>query len=100
MPLSRDEIRHVALLARLELSDEELDRFTTQLGKVLEYVDTLRELDTTGVEPRISAAVEGNVFREDEPKGGLTREAALAAGAETDGEHFLVPPILEPGGGA
>jgi len=98
--ISREEIRHVAMLARLELADEELERFTGQLGAILEYVDKLREIETEKVEPRISAAAVGNVFREDEPAESLPREDVIAEAPSTDGEHFLVPPIIEPGGGA
>ena len=92
--LSRDDVTHVALLARLKLSDAELEMFTSQLGQVLQYVDILNEVDTDGIDAMAHAAELSNVFRDDEARDSLPREAALANAPKTDGQCFLVPQIL------
>ena len=93
--LNRDDVAKVALLARLKLSPAELDRFTPQLARVLEYVDVLSEVDTQNVEPMAHAVELANVFREDAEQPCLSREDALANAPKTDGRFFLVPPILD-----
>jgi aspartyl-tRNA(Asn)/glutamyl-tRNA(Gln) amidotransferase subunit C len=93
--LTRDDVRKVAVLARLKLRDDELDRFTAQLGQVLEYVGLLQELDTDEVEPMAHAVEVTNVWREDALAPSLPRDAALANAPGTDGRYFLVPPILD-----
>lgn len=95
MGLSEQEVRHVALLSRLQLSEEEVRAYTEQLGKILGYVEKLKELDTAKVEPMVTAAASGNVLRSDTPAPVLPREAALASAPEQDGEYFRVPPVLE-----
>ncbi len=95
--LSRDDVVKVAKLSRLKLSDSEIDTFTSQLGKVLEYVDILNEVDTDGVEPMAHAVEQANVLREDVAKNSLPREAALANAPKTDGKFFQVPAILDSG---
>ncbi len=93
--LAGDDVRNVAHLARLQLSDEEVERFTQQLGDILTYVEQLDEVDTEGVEPMAHAIELSNVLRSDEPRDSLPREAALGNAPRTDGKYFLVPPILE-----
>ncbi|HUG93007.1 MAG TPA: Asp-tRNA(Asn)/Glu-tRNA(Gln) amidotransferase subunit GatC [Planctomycetaceae bacterium] len=93
--LTRDEVRKVARLARLKLGDDELDRFTTQLGQVLDYVGVLGELDTEDVEPMAHAVEVTDVWREDVVSPSLAREMALANAPRSDGRFFLVPPILD-----
>jgi aspartyl-tRNA(Asn)/glutamyl-tRNA(Gln) amidotransferase subunit C len=95
MALSKEVVRHVAMLSRLELSEEEVELYATQLGKILDYVETLKALDTSRVEPMVTAAVTGNVFREDEPREGLGREEALRSAPEHDEEYFRVPRVIE-----
>lgn len=95
--LSREEVRNVARLARLKLTENELEMFTAQLGRILEYVHILDQLDTQDVEPMAHAVNLANVFREDVPGESLSREAALANAPKTDGQAFLVPPILNAG---
>ncbi len=95
MSLSPEEVRHVALLSRLHLSDAEVNAYTEQLGKILGYVEKLKELDTRNIEPMITATSSGNVFRADEPRPSLKREDALAAAPAHDGEYFRVPPVIE-----
>jgi aspartyl-tRNA(Asn)/glutamyl-tRNA(Gln) amidotransferase subunit C len=93
--LTRDEVANVALLGRLKLSADEMDRMTVQLSRVLEYVDILNEVDTKHVEPMAHAIEMRDVFREDVPVPSLPREDALANAPKTDGRCFVVPAILE-----
>jgi len=95
--LSRDDVAKVALLGRLKLSVDELDRMTVQLGRVLEYIDILEEVDTENVEPMAHAIELSNVFRADVERPSLSREEALANAPKTDGRGFLVPQILDGG---
>jgi len=93
--LTRDEVAKVALLGRLKLSDDELEQMTTQLGRVLEYVDILNEVDTEAVEPMAHPIELANVFRDDVERESLSREDALANAPKTDGRFFVVPPIFD-----
>jgi len=93
--LTRDDVLKVARLARLKLSEGELDDFTEKLGSVLAYVDSLNEVDTEDVEPMVHAVELSNVFRADEVTPSLPREAALSNAPKTDGQFFLVPQILD-----
>ncbi len=93
--LTRDDVAKVALLGRLKLSAEELERMTSQLGRVLEYVDILNEVDTASVEPLAHPVELANVFREDVERPCLSREEALANAPKTDGRFFVVPAILD-----
>ncbi len=93
--LTRDEVQRVAVLARLKLSESELDSLTADLGKILEHIDQLNELQTEDVEPMVHAIEFENVFRADEIRESLPREAALSNAPKTDGRCFLVPQILE-----
>ena len=95
--LTRADVEKVAKLARLKLTDSELDVFTTQLGQVLDYVDVLKELDTEDVVPMAHVADITNVFREDKAGTSLPRNKALANAPKTDGKYFLVPQILSGG---
>jgi aspartyl-tRNA(Asn)/glutamyl-tRNA(Gln) amidotransferase subunit C len=96
-PLSTEQVRKVARLARLKLTEAELKMFTAQLGQILGYVHVLDRLDTEIVEPMSHAVDLSNIFREDVPKDSLSREAALANAPKSDGAAFLVPPILDAG---
>jgi aspartyl-tRNA(Asn)/glutamyl-tRNA(Gln) amidotransferase subunit C len=98
MALERKDVEHVAHLARLELTEEELTRFHRQLDNILGYVEKLNQADTAGVEPLVHAAGGGNVFREDEVKPSLDRAAALGQAPDSDGWFFRVPRIIEAGG--
>jgi aspartyl-tRNA(Asn)/glutamyl-tRNA(Gln) amidotransferase subunit C len=93
--LTPDVVRRVARLSRLKLNDAEVSRLATELSQVLHYVDQLNELDVKNVEPMAHAIELTNVFRPDEPRPSLPREAALANAPKSDGKYFLVPPILE-----
>ncbi len=93
--LSRDQVRWVAKLARLELSDAELETMTAQLGKVLDYVAQLRQVDTEGVEPLAHALDVANVFRPDEPAPSLSVSEALANAPRRQQDYFSVPAVLD-----
>jgi aspartyl-tRNA(Asn)/glutamyl-tRNA(Gln) amidotransferase subunit C len=93
--LTRDDVTKVALLGRLKLSAEELERMTSQLGRVVEYVDILNEVDTQSVEPLAHPIELADVFREDVERPCLSREEALANAPKTDGRFFVVPAILD-----
>jgi aspartyl-tRNA(Asn)/glutamyl-tRNA(Gln) amidotransferase subunit C len=95
MAITRDEVAKVAQLSRLALGEKELQTYTVQLDKILEYMVKLNALDVTKVEPLISAAAQGNVFRPDAVLESLPRADALASAPAQDGEFFLVPPVLE-----
>ncbi|MEZ6055949.1 MAG: Asp-tRNA(Asn)/Glu-tRNA(Gln) amidotransferase subunit GatC [Planctomycetaceae bacterium] len=93
--LSPDEVRKVAGLARLELSEDEVASFSQQLGKILDYVNQLSDVPTDGVQPMAHAIEVMDVFREDIPQPSLSREAALANAPKQDGRYFVVPAILD-----
>jgi aspartyl-tRNA(Asn)/glutamyl-tRNA(Gln) amidotransferase subunit C len=93
--LAPEDVRKVASLARLKLTDDEIAEFSEQLGNVLEYVEVLNELDVTDVEPMAHAAEVTNVLRDDAIAESLPRDAALANAPRSDGRFFLVPQILE-----
>ncbi len=93
-PLTRDDVVHVARLARLALSDEEVEQFTVQLGAVLEHFASVAALDTSGVPPTSHPIPLSNVLRPDEVRPSLERDVVLEmAPAEEDG-RFRVPRIL------
>lgn|SRR5512138_913517 len=97
MPIDRQTIVHVADLARIRLSDEEIARFTGQLSVVLDAVARLAEVDTGAVLPSASVLPLQDVQREDEARPGLTNEQALANAPKggRDGEFFRVQEVLE-----
>lgn len=88
-------IDHVAHLARLALTPEEKAQFAGQLSDVLAYVAQLRELDVTDVEPSAHAFAVYNVWAEDEPRAGLTAEAALRNAPVQRDQMFVVPKVVE-----
>ena len=93
-PLTRADVIHVAKLARLDLSEEEVEEFTVQLGAILEHAADVAALDTSGVPPTSHPIPLSNVLRPDEVRATLERDVVLAmAPAEEDG-RFRVPRIL------
>jgi len=91
MAITRDEVLHVAALARLELSDEEVERFQEQLNAILEAVGKVAELDLTDVEPTAHPLDLVNVWAEDEPRPCLPVDEALANAPDRAGNFFRVP---------
>jgi len=94
MALTRDEVLHVANLARLSLLPEEIELFTRQLNDILAYVEKLQELDTTGVPPLAHVIPVFNVLREDEVTSGLSREVALDNAPAREEGAFVVPRVI------
>jgi aspartyl-tRNA(Asn)/glutamyl-tRNA(Gln) amidotransferase subunit C len=93
--ISRQDVEHVARLSRLALSEAEADRMRDQLSGILAYIDTLRALDTAGVEPTSHAVPLLNVMREDDPRPCLTQDEALANAPDRSNAAFRVPRIIE-----
>jgi aspartyl-tRNA(Asn)/glutamyl-tRNA(Gln) amidotransferase subunit C len=98
--IDEEQVRKVARLARLELTEAEVEEFTGQLSAILDYVEKMNELDTGDVEPLAHCLPVSNVFREDEVKESLGAEKALANAPQRDGEFFKVPKILDDSSGA
>ncbi len=94
MSISKEEVSRIAHLARLEPSGEDLQRFAGQLGEILQYMDTLNEVDTSGIEPLYSPVEHGTQFREDRMENSCSREEVLKNAPESDGEHFIVPRVV------
>ena len=95
MPLTREEVEHVALLGRLELTPDELEQFTVQLNAILEYFEQLRGINTEGVPPTSHVIPLQNVFREDVVEESLPVEDALQNAPSRLAETFRVPRIVE-----
>jgi aspartyl-tRNA(Asn)/glutamyl-tRNA(Gln) amidotransferase subunit C len=95
MPLTIDEVRHVAHLARLRLSDEELAQMQTDLSHILDHIDLLKEVDVTDVPPTAQVTDLANVMREDETRPSLPREDVLANAPEQQDGMFRVKAIFE-----
>jgi aspartyl-tRNA(Asn)/glutamyl-tRNA(Gln) amidotransferase subunit C len=91
--ISREEVLHVAKLARLALTEEEVERFREQLSAILEAVGKVSELDLEGVPPTSHPLDLVNVFAEDEPRPSLSRDEALANAPDAEGGFFGVPPV-------
>jgi aspartyl-tRNA(Asn)/glutamyl-tRNA(Gln) amidotransferase subunit C len=95
MALTRKDVEWVAHLARLRLTDAELETMTRQLGAIVDYVAQLAEVDTEGVEPMAHPLTVHNVFRADEPAPSLPVEEALANAPRRRGDFFSVPAVLD-----
>ena len=95
--ITREDVVHVAALARLGLTDEEVDRMQGQLNRILEAVGELQSVDTSSVGPTAQVIALENVMREDEVRPGISREAALANAPVREGALLRVPVILEEG---
>jgi aspartyl-tRNA(Asn)/glutamyl-tRNA(Gln) amidotransferase subunit C len=94
MSISRQDIEKVALLARLQLTEDEISKMTTELAQIVGYVDQLGEVNTDGVEPMAHAIELSNVFRDDVVAESLPRNAALANAPHHDDRGYLVPAVL------
>jgi aspartyl-tRNA(Asn)/glutamyl-tRNA(Gln) amidotransferase subunit C len=93
--LTREEVQHVALLARLGLSDQELETLADQLSAILDHMRALNELDTSEIPPTAQVIPLRNVMRPDEPSSSLPVEAVLQNAPRADGAYFRVPPVLD-----
>ena len=94
MKITKDEVMHVAKLARLDMDEASVDKFASQIGTILEYVATLNRVPTTGVMPTSHAISLTNAFREDEEKENLDRGKALANAPQQEDGNFVVPKII------
>lgn len=94
MELSRDDVKKVAVLSRLKVTEAELDGLVHDLRAIIGYVEVLKEVDTTNVAPMVHAVELQNVLRPDELVESLPRQDALANAPRTDGKYFLVPAII------
>ena len=98
--IDQTEVRKVAKLSRLDLTDAEIAEFTPQLSAILDYVEKMNELDTKDVQPLAHCLPISNCFREDVIKESIGTEKALANAPERDGDFFKVPKILDDSSGA
>ena len=94
MKITKDEVMHVANLARLDMDEASIDKFADQIGTILEYVDVLNRVDTQGVTPTSHAISLTNVFREDQAKKTLARDKALANAPQKEDGNFVVPKVI------
>ena len=95
MKLSKDTVKHIAMLSRLELKEEEVEKFQTQLSEILDFVEKLNELDTEGIDPKFQIIPPQNVLREDVSGVSLSREKTFMNAPETDEEYFIVPKVVK-----
>jgi len=95
MAITREEVQHIASLARLQLTEAEEIAFTEQLGHILSYCEALQQLDTTGVEPTAHVMAMATPFREDEACNVPNADSLLANAPVRDGRFFKVPKIIE-----
>ncbi len=95
MKISKDEVRHVAHLARLEFSEEEQEKFTSQLNDILMYMEKLNEVETAGVEPVSHAIALNNAFRDDQVGESIGNDLALSNAPDPKGHFFRVPKVIE-----
>lgn len=95
MKIEQQTVKKMAHLARLELTEQEEVKMVEDLSKILDWMDQLKELDTTEVAPLTHMSEEVNVFREDLAKNQLSREKGLKNAPKQDGEYFLVPKVIE-----
>ncbi|MCL2324850.1 MAG: Asp-tRNA(Asn)/Glu-tRNA(Gln) amidotransferase subunit GatC [Actinomycetia bacterium] len=96
MALTQEEVRHVALLARLKLADEQVATLQTELNSILGHIDQISQLDLAGVEPMVHAIPLVNSTREDVPVPGLDHERALANAPQRASDAILIPRIIGP----
>lgn len=95
MPITKNDIIHVADLARLEIDEASLNKLTEQIGQILEYVDTLNQVDTNTIRGTSHAITLTNAFREDIIREYLTNDQALANAPEKEDGAFVVPKVVE-----
>jgi len=95
LPLSREEVQHIALLARVGLSEEDIARFREQLSEILDYFQRLRQVNTDDVPPTAHTLPLHNVMRSDEPRPSFDKEEVLANAPQRQDDLFQVQAILE-----
>jgi len=95
MPLSLNEVEHIASLARLDLTDDEKNRYREQLSAILDHVAQLQKLDTSSIQPTAGVFSAENPLRLDVSRPGLTPEALLETAAQKERSQFKIPPVFE-----
>jgi aspartyl-tRNA(Asn)/glutamyl-tRNA(Gln) amidotransferase subunit C len=95
--ITRADVEHVAALARLGLSDDEIERMVSELNHILEAIAALQDVDTSSIGPTAQVIPLENVMRDDEVRDGISRDAALANAPLREGAHLRVPVVLEEG---
>ena len=95
MTLTLKEVEHIALLARLELSDEEKRHYQQQLSHILDHIAALQKLDTSTIDVAAGMHSRGMRLRADEPRQGLTTGQALENAPDVEDDQFRVPPVME-----
>lgn len=95
MSITRQDVEHVAYLARLGLTEEEKDRLTEQLSDILDHMQVIDRLDTSAIPPTAQVIPLRNVMRDDEARPSADREDILKNAPRREGDFFLVPPVLE-----
>lgn len=95
MPITRDDVRHVARLARLGLSEDEMERLSSELDHILDAMEALRQLDTSAIPPTAQVIPLKNVMREDRERPCAPADDILRNAPATRAGQFLVPPVLE-----
>lgn len=95
MSIQRDEVKHIALLSRLDLTEDEVDLYTGHLAEILDYVEKLKSLDVSNVEPMSHAVPMSNVMRDDTIEPSLSCKDALKNAPDRDGPNYRVPRVTE-----
>ena len=95
MSVSKKDVEHIAKLARLKFTDEEIEKLTPQMNQILGYMDKLNELDTEKIEPLSHPVENFNIFRDDKTKDSVERDSALRNAPDKDEEFFKVPKVIK-----
>jgi len=95
MSISKQDVKYIAALARIDVPEAQLDAMTKSLSDVVQYVETLQKLDVSNVKPTSHAVPVGNVWRQDQVKTSLTNQEALAIAVEAKEGSFKVPLVIE-----
>ena len=95
MSVTKDEVKYIASLSRLEFNESELDDFTNEFNQILNYIDKLNELDTENIEPLSHPIEKKNVFREDKLVVSINRGQALKNAPDKTDEYFKVPKVIK-----
>tara|TARA_Y100000996_G_scaffold109121_1_gene80620 strand:- start:531 stop:827 length:297 start_codon:yes stop_codon:yes gene_type:complete len=94
--ITKEEIKKIASLAKIDISNDELDNYSNQISKILEYMSTLKEVDTSKVDDSSNSIIENKQFlREDKVEDSLSRDEVVKLAPESDGVYFKVPKIIE-----
>ena len=94
--ITKEEIKKIASLAKIDISNDELDNYSNQISKILEYMSVLEEVDTSKVDDSSNSIIENNQFlREDKVEESLSRDEVMKLAPESDGVYFKVPKVIE-----